>query len=808
MSGIFVVYYTFMKNTCLLAKFATIFAAVLIAGTSMVALGDPAFAFQATGPNSVELTAVSLTGGVSFSVPSQDEGKVVESIAANAFSLCVNTEEISIPASVLTIAPTAFDGCVSLTDILVEEGSISYSDRDGVLCDGTGEILILCPAGRSGTFTIPSGVKAVADGAFANCSLLTKIIVPSSSLLAIQANAFADCTQLSSLVIPQNFPIDVTTLGLPAGCTVSRYQPGALDDPTLPPRWAISFWPNGGVGTMADQVFTSGVAAKLRANAFTRTGYTFDGWSWSRTGAVAYLNGQSVTDLAAAGERVILYAKWTGVPYTIVFHEADKGGKTVSQALRYGTKTNLRKNPFTKSGHVFMGWSFTPGGTITHKDQQAVAGVTSKAGATVHFYARWAVRNYSVRFHPNGGKGKMADQGFVFGTPSPLRANAFTLAGNVFVGWALKPDGPILYTNKQAISTLTSKGHRITLYARWRRIRYTVVFDANGGSGTMANQTFAYNDKAKLRTMSFATPPGAPRVFAGWSIDKTGKILYGNGATVCNLSLKDGAVVRLYARWAVRDYKVRFNANGGTGTMADQAFVYGAAAKALSANKFVRGYDLFLGWSRSATAKKPEFKDGQAVRNLVGNGSVVTLYAIWQKLGDPNVVLCLGDSITEGYRCIGLPYPSRLASLSGKSVKNYGKGGKLSSYGAAIAEEALQREGPGTVCILYGANDAIHNVSASTTRENLRRIIRLCRKYNAKPIIATPTPQIGSHARFNSNVRAIASQVRSLAREENVRLVDLNSAFGDGKKYLNPADGLHLSDAGGSLMAREFYKAF
>ena len=772
----------------------------------MVAFGDPTFSFSNLG-SMRQLDWVNPKGETSIVVPSLNGGKIVGAIAAGAFSGCGDVTDITIPTSVMAIDTAAFTGCSSLTDIHVDDASAFFCDIEGLLCDVSGERLLLCPAGRDGTLTIPSGVKSVADGAFVNCSFLSKIIVP-ASVSDIGSGTFSDCISLGSIFIAQSFPGNVATLGIPDSCTIVRYQPGALDDPTLPPRWAISFWPNGGVGTMADQVFTCGKAANLRGNAYTRTGYSFEGWSWSRTGAVAYGNGQSVTDLAPAGQRAILYAKWIGVPYTVVFHEADKGGRTVSQAFRFGTKTNLRKNPFTKSGYVFMGWSFTPGGTIMYKDQQAVVAVTSKAGGTVHLYARWAVRNYSVRFHPNGGKGKMADQGFVFGTPSRLRANAFTLAGNVFVGWALTPGGSVFLANQQAISALTSKGHRITLYARWRRIRYTVVFDANGGSGAMANQTFAYNDKVKLRAMSFSPPPGAPRVFAGWSIDKTGKILYGNCATVCNLSLKDGAVVRLYARWAVRDYKVRFNANGGAGTMADEAFVYNAAAKALSANRFSRANHLFQGWARSATAQKPEFTNGQAVRNLVGNGSVLTLYAVWKKIGDPNVVLCLGDSITEGYRCIGLPYPSRLAGLTGKSVKNYGKGGKRSEYGAAIAEQALQRENPGTVCILFGANDAIHNVSASVTRENLRKIIRLCRKYHATPIIATPTPQIGSHSRFNSNVKAIAKQVRSLAREENVRLVDLNSAFGDGKKYLNPADGLHLSDAGGSLMAREFYKAF
>ena len=402
----------------------------------------------------------------------------------------------------------------------------------------------------------------------------------------------------------------------------------------------------------------------------------------------------------------------------------------------------------------------------------------------------------------------MADQSFVYGKASRLRANAFKRTGFTFTGWARTSAGSVKYANKNAVSALTTKGGTIKLYAKWKRNRYTVVFDANGGSGTMADQAFSYGQKKKLSALSFSPPTDVTRVFAGWSTKPTGTIQYANGATVSNLSAKDGAVVRLYAQWAVRDYKVRFNANGGTGTMADQSFVYGAAAKALSANKFSRGDQIFLGWATSSTATKAKYSNKQAVRNLTKKGGVVTLYAVWRKVGDPNVVLCLGDSITEGYRCSGLPYPSRLAQMSGKSVRNYGKGGKLASYGASIAEDALRRENPGIVCILFGANDAIHQVSPSVTRENLRKIIRLCRKYNAKPIIATPTPQIGSHERFNSGVKAIASQVRSLAREENVTLVDLNSAFGSGTKYLNPADGLHLSDAGGNLMAREFYKAF
>ncbi len=871
-----------MKRKLVFKGKALVFAAALVAGMAMVASGEPSFIFS--GSSSRKLVSVDPAGDVSISIPSADGGQAIGAIASEAFAGCVDVTDIHVPASVEVIDTEAFAGCVSLTGIWVNEGNPAFSDVDGVLCDLSGTILIVCPPGRSGAFTIPMGVESVADGAFADCQFLTTIIIP-TSVTDIGAGAFSDCTGLRSILVPEDCKYDVATLSLPASCVVSRYQPKGIKDPSLPPRWSIKYNPNGGTGTMAEHIIAVGVTSTIHANAFTRKGYGFAGWALSASGPIVYKTGQSVRDLVSAGKRLNLFArwtpkpyfisfngnggsgsmakitctwdtaralpsvgfsktgykfvgwarsangsvvfkdrqsvknlcatanvtiplsaKWTGVTYSAVFHE-HAGGRTVKQTLQYGKTAALRKNTFTKSGCLFRGWSSTPDGKITYKNGQKVSNLTT-TGEQVHFYAQWAVRKYSIRFKPNGGSGSMDDQNFIYGKMGILRANAFTRTGYRFTGWSLTPTGPVNFSNKQEIISLTASGKIITLYACWQPIRYTVVFDPNGGSGSMANQKFTYGEPAALRSMSFTQPSGAARVFLGWSRAQTGSIEFGNGATVRNLSATEGAVVRLYARWAVRDYKIRFNANGGTGQMADEAFVYGVS-QALSPNAFSRDNYKFLGWSRSNSATSAEFSDGQTISNLTASGDVVTLYAVWKEmLGNPNVVLCLGDSITEGYRCIGLPYPSRLAKLSGKSVRNYGKGGKLASYGASIAEDALRRENPGTVCILFGANDAIHHVSPSVTKENLRKIIRLCRKYNAKPIIASPTPQIGSHARFNSGVKDIARQVRALAQEENVKFVDLYSAFGDGKKYLNPDDGLHLSNAGGDLMASLFYKAF
>lgn len=170
---------------------------------------------------------------------------------------------------------------------------------------------------------------------------------------------------------------------------------------------------------------------------------------------------------------------------------------------------------------------------------------------------------------------------------------------------------------------------------------------------------------------------------------------------------------------------------------------------------------------------------------------------------DPNLVACIGDSITQGYRCIGAPYPARLSVLSGKATLNYGVGGTDSSYGVSVISSALSRK-PGYVCILFGSNDAIHGDDPANTKENLRAIIAACKANNSVPIIGTPPKMIAGHKIFDGTAFRMAEAIRELASEENVALVDLYKAFGEGVEYLNPDDGLHLSDAGGDLVAQKF----
>ena len=172
---------------------------------------------------------------------------------------------------------------------------------------------------------------------------------------------------------------------------------------------------------------------------------------------------------------------------------------------------------------------------------------------------------------------------------------------------------------------------------------------------------------------------------------------------------------------------------------------------------------------------------------------------------DRNLVICMGDSITQGYACDGAPYPSQLAALSGKNVVNAGAGGVRASAGASGINAQLARH-PGYICILYGANDAIAGGDPNAVGQQIAAMVAACRANQTIPIVATTPPMIGSHALYDGAARSINDAIRAAASAAGARVVDLYGAFGSGEAYL-VSDGLHPNAAGAALIAKMFLGA-
>ncbi len=170
---------------------------------------------------------------------------------------------------------------------------------------------------------------------------------------------------------------------------------------------------------------------------------------------------------------------------------------------------------------------------------------------------------------------------------------------------------------------------------------------------------------------------------------------------------------------------------------------------------------------------------------------------------DPNLVVCMGDSITSGEELPGKPaYPDRLASLTGKNVVNEGVGGVTSTYGLGIIDDVL-RSRPGYVLIMYGVNDVHQGVGLSHTLDNLETMVRAARDNHTIPILGTITPRWAGGDEWDDRHETWAGAIRGLASSLNCRLADVAEEF-DHDPSLFIDDGMHPNNEGTQVIAQTF----
>ena len=118
------------------------------------------------------------------------------------FKNCKALTEVSIPASVTVIEPSAFWGCPNLVKIEVDPENENYSSEDGVLYSKDKTSLISFPKGKEGKYEIPSTIIKIDKEDFTNCKNLTGIVIP-SSVTNIDTSAFSGCGSLESIDVDQ-----------------------------------------------------------------------------------------------------------------------------------------------------------------------------------------------------------------------------------------------------------------------------------------------------------------------------------------------------------------------------------------------------------------------------------------------------------------------------------------------------------------------------------------------------------------------------------------------------------------------------
>ncbi|HYC00952.1 MAG TPA: arylesterase [Candidatus Limnocylindrales bacterium] len=169
------------------------------------------------------------------------------------------------------------------------------------------------------------------------------------------------------------------------------------------------------------------------------------------------------------------------------------------------------------------------------------------------------------------------------------------------------------------------------------------------------------------------------------------------------------------------------------------------------------------------------------------------------------LVVCLGDSLTEGY---GLPpeqaYPAlvekelRASGYPHIEVVNAGVSGSTSASAVARLKWQLRRK-PDILLLALGANDGLRGIDLSQTKKNLAEAIDLAKDNGVVVLLAGMLlpPNYG-----RDYTQTFQKMYTDLAREKNVALLPflLEGVAADSTKNL--PDGVHPNASGYEIVAR------
>ena len=307
-----------------------------------------------------------------------------------------------------------------------------------------------------------------------------------------------------------------------------------------PIQYDITYNLNGGTNHASNPANYTIETSTITLQAPTKTGYTFGGWYKENTfeNKVTQITNGSIGNIT-------LYAQWAPNTYTVRF-DANEGteGTMDEQTFTYDVAQDLSENTYARTGYNFTGWNTADDGNGTsYADKAEVKNLTFEANGVVTLYAQWTAKDlinyrtlctYNIEYtnlesttHSNPVTYTAADLPLEFTAPSARE-------GYTFAGW-----------NPASLDENTRGDQEVE--AQWAANTYSVIFNANGGTGTMEKQPFTYDVEQALSANQFTR---VGYTFAGWNDNASGNSTsYTDQQVVKNLSSAKNGQRTLYAQW-------------------------------------------------------------------------------------------------------------------------------------------------------------------------------------------------------------------------------------------------------------------
>jgi acyl-CoA thioesterase I len=173
------------------------------------------------------------------------------------------------------------------------------------------------------------------------------------------------------------------------------------------------------------------------------------------------------------------------------------------------------------------------------------------------------------------------------------------------------------------------------------------------------------------------------------------------------------------------------------------------------------------------------------------------------------VIVCLGDSLTEGY---GLAperaYPTlveRMLRERGYTARVVNAGISGSTSASAVSRLRWQlRSRPEIVVIALGGNDGLRGVDVEATRANLSAAIELAQQSGARVLLAGMKMPPNYGREYTTAFEAIFP---ALAKQHGVALLPFLLEGVAADPALNLPDGIHPNEHGTQIVARNVFSA-
>ncbi|SFI26372.1 Listeria/Bacterioides repeat-containing protein [Pseudobutyrivibrio sp. OR37] len=415
-------------------------------------------------------------------------------------------------------------------------------------------------------------------------------------------------------------------------------------------KTTVKFDANEGTGSMADQVVYAGDQnVTLKPVAFTRTGYSFDGWATTKTGSVEYDDEDALTP-ASSDSTITLYAKWT--PWTRqVTLKSTVGSVSSISPISYTDAESARIRTIPEptgaaAVYTFKGWALKSNGGVTYAPTQAVDLTPQYANQKTILYAVWEeAKHATVVVDLDGGTaGSTAvldKSGAVYVTDltdnklevtvSSAETAKPTKAGYTFSKWEVS--GATLAEGKFAVTAANvTNGATITVKAKYTVNTYNITYDdgiagtteaADNWKGTSfeTSNPNPTNWKVTDGVRTLTNPTRTGYSFKGWRVSGA------EDETATKYFKLDTATVRgnltLVAVWTPISYKITYNLNEGTNDSGNPAN-YTIESSAIILKNPTKANNDFGGWYTNA-----EFTGNPVTSIPAGSTGNVTLYAKW-----------------------------------------------------------------------------------------------------------------------------------------------------------------------------------